>query len=174
MGAFYTNALASGLVENGMCCVDSDEVLANVAKQKQDEDKERLNRSVAADGLLAMQTQASKGKCKSFRKIWTLCPVLRCVSRKQIQADSRPRVLSKNSGPFSQVCLLVCSLCITVCCSHEQQILRILTEQGRKSLPRSLPFSVCSVLVKCQAYFRFCIAIFFLLTLRVHHFRYSP
>ena len=73
MGAFYANALASGLVENGMCCVDSDEVLANVAKQKQDEDKERLNRSVAVDGLLTMQTQASKGKRKSFRKIWTLC-----------------------------------------------------------------------------------------------------
>ncbi len=64
MGAFYANVVSNGLVENGMCCVDSAEVLANIEKQKQEEEKERTNRSVAVDGLLAMQNTGTKPKPK--------------------------------------------------------------------------------------------------------------
>ncbi len=79
MGAFYANSMASGLVENGMCCVDSSEVLENVAKQKKDEEIEMANRSVAADGLLSMNNQGVPTKRKCLQKIGTLSEVNICT-----------------------------------------------------------------------------------------------
>ncbi len=102
MGAFYANAISSGLVEDGMCCVDSSEVLENIEKQKRDEEKERLKRSMAADGLLSMNNPSGSGITK--KRVWMTVKI-----RDPIISD-RIHILNisdgktwnwKNSGPFS-------------------------------------------------------------------------
>ncbi len=66
MGAFYTKVMATGLVTNGFCTVDSSEVLQNV-QRIQEEDIEKSKRSLAADGLVSMHNSVAAKK-REYKK----------------------------------------------------------------------------------------------------------
>ncbi len=68
MGAFYGHAVAGKLIMNGMCTIDSGEVISNVERARAveaAEEAEMQNRSQAVDGLLAMQSTPKPAMKKS-------------------------------------------------------------------------------------------------------------
>ncbi len=68
MGAFYGHAVAGKLIKNGMCSIDSGEVISNVQRARaveEAEEAEMQNRSQAVDGLLAMQSTPKPAMKKS-------------------------------------------------------------------------------------------------------------
>ncbi len=69
MGAFYGHAVAGKLIKNGMCSINSGEVISNVERVRavdEAEEAEMQNWSQAVDGLLAMQSapKSASKKCE--------------------------------------------------------------------------------------------------------------